>query len=360
MTGVSGSHRLGLLALVGAALLATGCGSTLSEPVAQNVPDPPLARVLPADYHVNHLWRHNLTGAEVPDAIVTATGPSKGELGFHPMTLLVVSWDALAKRWNTTFDAQKVIAPAYSGSPQTTNNGPGIHSFGPGKKTPLLDPQADVGIDNVAFGSLLGGRDQLVFSATMSYGGSGVPGRLTVVDFPKGDAHIAYDWYGEGLSSFWLITSDQIDATANYWTPADSHCCPSRRYDFAVAGKDGHLTEIRDERPYLGALVRETDENLGPFGPLKVIELPDDSPAMGVLEVGDAILDVTNANTQAGPDDFPASSIFGKLTTFDAGDTAKLLVSRRDAQVIVPVRLGSLKDADSMTLPEGDDSVSAL
>jgi hypothetical protein len=355
-----------------AAVVATGCSGTRTVTVtapatttrsALKVPPAPVARGVPDGYRAKQVWHTNLAGSEVPEVVVSSVGPPVGSLGFHSADLRVLEWDALPHRWSVAFDAQKVKPPNTYGEPGRSNSGPGYYpdALAAQEQKPLLDPNADVRLGPVRFGTLLdGSRLQLVFSAAFSYGGSGVPTVLAVVDF-KGDlANLAYVWSGEGLGN-WKIANRSLRARANYWTPADSHCCPLRTYGFTVASRNGYLAETRDDRPWLGLTVRELNGPGGLAGPLQVTELAGGSPARGHLRAGDVLLDVLNGPSppkQADPT--ASSSFFNKLNRLDAGDVAKLSVQRGGSRIEVSVPLGSMKDAYGQPLPTNDYTIEAL
>jgi hypothetical protein len=336
--------------LLGILLLLPGCGGESGSESAAAVPPPPIARLLPPDYRAQEVLKANLTGGPVPETIVTSVGPPSGQLGFHPATLQVLSWDSLAKRWTVIFDAQKVIAPDPYG-PLTSNGGPGVYPGAGQDPRPILDPEADVTLELVEPAPLLkGARDQLVFSATLSYGGSGLPQVLVVADFEDAEARVLYAWSGEHLDV--ELQGNRIVARSSYWTRADAHCCPSRGYRFVVGSSGDTVTVLEDQRPYLGVLVREQGKYFGE-GPLEVLEVAQGSPAADKLRAGDVLLDVANASP-------PGAPFYRKLSTFDEGESARLVIRRDGARMTVPVKLGSLKDAQTMALPEDEDRVEAL
>jgi len=191
-----------------------------------------------------------------------------------------------------------------------------------------------------------------VFSASFVAGGSGFAGRLVVVDFKGGVADVLYSWYGEGGLT-WSMRGNRIVGRANYWAPGDAHCCPIRTYRFAVGYTDGGVSEIADQRPWLGVIVREPGPYGDPTAPLKVIQLANRSAATGALRVGDVIADVLNAPHQT-------RGIFDKLSLLNAGDTARLLINRGGRRVTVTVRLSSLMRALGQFIPEKDYAIEAL
>jgi hypothetical protein len=203
---------------------------------------------------------------------------------------------------------------------------------------------------------LKGDRDQLVFSAVSTYGGSGTPTTLVVADFEDAKAKVVYAWHGENLVV--ELEGNRLLGTSSYWTRADSHCCPSRDYRFVVGPSGGSLTVLEDQRPYLGVLVREGE--WPGEGPLEILEVADGSPASGRLQVGDILLDVANVPRPRKPYVYGDEPLFNKISAFDAGEKAQLVIRRHGAELTVPVELGSLKDAKTMFIPEGEDSVDAL
>jgi hypothetical protein len=225
------------MAILGLLLLLTGCGSHNDNgPSADDVPPPPIEKLLPPDYRVDAVLKANLTDGAVPETVVTSVGPPVGDIGLQPATIQVLSWDG--KRWTVLFDAQKVPAPDTYGNPRKSDGGPGALSGLDQDPVPMLDPEANVGFDLVDSAQMLkGDREQLVFSAVSTYGGSGTPTTLVVADFEDGKAKVVYAWHGENLVV--AREGNRLYATSSYWTSGDSHCCPSRDYRFVVGPSGG-------------------------------------------------------------------------------------------------------------------------
>jgi hypothetical protein len=330
------------------------------------VPRPPYARVVPPGYRAQRVWRASLTGGAVPEAIISSVGPLTGSLGFHPADLQVLSWDVIARRWTVLFDAEKVIDSAFYSSPQTSNNSPEPFSAaGANVTTPLLDPKANVTLGAIRFAHLLPGKGtQLVFSEFSNYGGSGVPGELVVVDFRGGVANLAYEWSGDGGVSRFRVEGNRIVATATeFWTSSDPHCCAARSYQFAIGrqGKTNYLTELSDQRPWLGVYLEPLTSS-DPNSPVRVLGVVAGSPAASVLKPGDILLSLKNApKTRNTATNLLGPVIYDQIVTLDAGQTADFLVGRNGAQIALTVKLGSLRDASVMNaVPPNSYAVSTL
>src|SRR2546425_4222543 len=99
----------------------TGHNNRKSVSKKLEVPKPNFARILPADYRAKRIWYRSLSGASVPEVIVSSIGPPTGTLGFHSADLQVLTWDAIAKRWVISFDAGKIPPPETFG-PSSSNS----------------------------------------------------------------------------------------------------------------------------------------------------------------------------------------------------------------------------------------------
>jgi hypothetical protein len=294
----------------------------------------------------------------VQDVVVTSTGPPTGLLSAHHDDLQVLSWDPIARRWAAVFDAQKVDGNVFPPGPHESNNNPGYPYGFSGTRSAILDAKADaqVSVDQVRFLPLLGTkRDQLVFSATYVAAG-GMRGILAIVDVEGGVANVLYTWSGHSGLGNWRVAGDAIHASANYFAPDDAECCPVRTYQFVLSARGGSITEVADDRPFLGAIVRRTTRGLA------VVDVARSTPAAGRIRPGDVILDIENA-PPAGPNASPVSrSIYNKLARFRAGQTASFLVSRGGIRVVESIKLASLSApaAEAIMTPTNDGSHYAL
>ncbi len=326
------------------------------------VPVPLLSRLVPHGYRIVDVYRANLGGKVVPDVVVSSVGPPRGPLSTQHADLQVVSWEQKMRRWAVVFDAQKTIDwPVSVLGPEGSNSGAGDpYGVSPSSlRGPILDPNtsAEVSVDRVRFARLLGtSRDQLVFSATNVAAG-GMQGILVVVRVLTDTAKVIFAWEGEGGLGPWRIARDIIEASAHYFTPIDSLCCPVRTYAFAVAERGGLVKEISDDRPFLGVVVR------GIATDLAVIRVVPATPAAGHLRVGDILLDVENAPPPASGAPPPSNtSIYDQLGRLRARAKARLLVDRKGSRITVTVTLGSLDSAaaESLRTPTTNGSTNGL
>jgi hypothetical protein len=356
-----------VLATAGAALIAVGLrGASAARSLDQraySVPSPSVATLVPPGYRILKTYRANLSGGAVPDVIVTsATRSNKSPRGAD---LQVISWDAGAGRWKLSFDGRTArwMTNAMPG-PGDSNSGPG-YPYGstfPGKPGPLLGtlPQLEVSVDKVAFAAIFGrDRNQLVFSGTYVAGG-GMQGILAVVDVHNGAGKIVYVWEGDTGLGPWRISHNVIRAEANYMAPYDAECCPVRTYHFSLGAHAGRIVEMQDDRPFLGVVLRNT-----PSGYPSVGLTAPHSPAAGRLRVGDVILKVENAPSVRPLPGLRRAfeySIFDSISSFHAGQTARLLIQRGAKRLTLSVKLGSLKDAAAAAIrtPTTDGSMNAL
>jgi len=354
-------------------LALAGCGdsaktkssaSQTTSPLPTSVPPPNLARIVPVNYRVKEIRYAKLLGQSVPEAVVSSKGPAVGDLGLHPAELQVVSWDALAKRWNVIYDAQK--DKEYQEQYGTTTSNEYVTSPPdlPAASKPILDPTADGDVNQIAF-VRFGSKKKidLVFTTTQSYGGSGVPGNLVVIDFQSGEASLRYLWFGDGGAGFKVVGSganQTLAASSQFWTQVDAHCCPVREYRFVVGEDADHsITSLRDDRPWLGLFVRAQQE-MTSDSPLEVLNVVDGSPAASLFQKGDVITEIVNAKVSK-DQGLLGSALVDQLALEKAGSTASFRVERGGVTKTVTVKLGSYVDPSAQNAsPPNDLSVMAI
>jgi len=329
------SHRfqaLGALALVA---LTMGLGSASGH---SGIPLPTFAKIVPRGYHAAAVYRADLTADQVPDIVLTSQNDP--DALFPHSDIQVLSWDAKNKRWHLVFDAQKTEAELSSKAPTQSNKGAGYA----GTVTPtttLLTYNAYIGetINQVKFAPLLtSDGNQLEFS--VAYLSLSAQGSLVVVDLHAAKPKVLYTWTGAGLTS-WSITGRRIHASGDYFVTYDATCCPARTYAFQVGAQGDRITEVSDDRPFLGVIVQPT-----PAGQLRVIKVEPGTPAAGSLRAGDVLVGIAGSKTHAG-------TLFDRIAFFHAGQIAQLEVRRGKTRVTERIRLGSLDAAaaGSITTP---------
>jgi hypothetical protein len=366
-------RRAAVLAVLTVLLVSiAGCGggsskaktSSTGSSLPASVPKPNLARIVPANYVVKKIRYGRLTGQAVPEAVVISTGPSVGELGFHPAELQVVSWDSIAERWNVIFDAQKdkeyqqqfgtIVSNQYISSPPDLSTG----------ATAILDRTADGDVNQISFVHFGNEKNaDLVFTTTQSYGGSGSPGSLVVVGFQGGESAVRYLWFGDGGVGFRVVgtgSNQTLAASAQFWTPVDAHCCPIRTYSFVVGGGgEQGITSIRDDRPWLGLFVKAERENES-GSPVRVVGVVPGSPAATLFREGDVITALVGAKVSENQG-LLGPALVDQIALLKAGTTASFRVRRDSVTTTVTVKLGSYVDSSAQSAsPPNDFSVYAI
>ena len=111
-----------MLVLTCPAICGVGCGGTAAPSLTSGVNAlvttsdsiavfvaPDYQAILPTDYRVKETVDSSLFGSGSREQVVVSESPVLEE-GYSGDNVQVVSWDAVAKRWNVIFDAQKVKA----------------------------------------------------------------------------------------------------------------------------------------------------------------------------------------------------------------------------------------------------------
>jgi PDZ domain len=361
------------VALAVVSISLAGCGgssekkgttSATSTSLPSSVPKPNLARIVPANYVVQKIRYAKLSSQSVPDAVVVSKGPAVGDLGFHPAELQVVSWDGIAERWNIIYDAQKDKEFQEQFGTSTSNEYITSPPDSPAASSPILDPAADGDVNQIAFVRFESGKStDLVFTTTQSYGGSGVPGNLVVLGFDSGEASLRYLWFGDGGAGFKVVGSganQTLAASSQFWTPVDAHCCPVRAYSFVVGEDAEHtITSLRDDRPWLGLLVKAQQENVSD-SPLEVVDVVDGSPAAALFRKGDVITEIIGA-TVSKNQGLLGSALVDQLALEKAGSAASFRVQRGSGAITLTVDLGSYVDPSAQSAsPPSDLSIMAI
>ena len=363
------------LALVFLTVALAGCGgssskakpatsATSSTSVPSSVPKPNLAKIVPANYVVQKIQYAKLSNQKTPDVVIVSKGPATGDMNFHPAELQVVSWDAIAERWNVIYDAQKDKEYQVQYGTSSSNEYITAPPDSLADNTPILDRTAEGDVNKVAFvrfGS--GNKLDLVFSATQTYGGSGSPGNIVVIGFDGGVASLRYIWFGDGGADFTVVGSgatQTLAAAAQFWTPVDAHCCPIRSYSFVIGeGAERGITSLRDDRPWLGLFVKAQQESES-SSPLEVVDVVDGSPAASLFQVGDVITEIVGAKVSKDQGSL-GSALVDQLALEKAGSSVTFRIERGGATKTVTGELGSYVDSSAQSAePPNDFSIMAI
>lgn len=151
-----------------------------------------------------------------------------------------------------------------------------------------------------------------------------------------------------------------LAASAEFWTPADAHCCPIRSYSFVVgAGGEQGITSIRDDRPWLGLFVKAEQES-DSSSPVRVVGVVPGSPAAALFRVGDVITELVGANASSDQGSL-GPALIDQIALLKAGTSASFRVLRNSVTTTVTTTTGSLIDPSAQSAsPPADFSVIAI
>jgi predicted metalloprotease with PDZ domain len=133
-------------------------------------------------------------------------------------------------------------------------------------------------------------------------------------------------------------------AVSTEWvTMSDLAGEPIRGYRFVLAPTQGSTGEtyhaISDNRSWLGVYITEPSDN--PTGPASVLAVIPHSPAAGILQPGDILLNVASSTLPA-MREYMASPVIDQLASHYPGDTVQLQIRRDGTVRTVTITLGSL------------------
>jgi hypothetical protein len=310
-----------------AALVLLTAAFPVSDSRAAVAPGPSLASLVPPNYRVLSVQRARLSGQSAPEVVVSSVGPLN-RYRIHPADLQVFSWDAVARRWNVAFDAQKVRYPS----------------------APLIDPRAELRIGQIRFVRFFPtGRRELVFTTSAPAAHGSVKSTLVVVDFRNAEAAVAFFWTGASGVALRVVGGDETQsliAITAYRTVVDPPSRPVRRYRFTIGLQHGALSVLHDDRPWIGLSVAGTDRSrLAPLGTLRshlrVLAVVPHSPAAAVFRAGDEILGLTPARAPW-KNDLRGPALIDQIAEQHPGDRVVFTVHRGTDYLRLRLRVGSL------------------
>lgn len=270
---------MALSATLVAGVLAGVGGGAISG--ATSVPSPKLAKFIPSDYRVTKVTDLNLDGSRVPQEAVTAVGPVNSS-GFATSLVLVLAWDLYVKRWTSVYDTLNQATWQMSSQ---LGRGPGLvggNDAGPAVKA--IHDQPNGRVDLLYWlNSIEGNSSDLVVDVvhfqkqvaiqTLSF--TQAFGHIEQMDQPSKAAI--------GAAVIGDKPHQQVKITLPWLTPDDSQSQGARIYNltFAAQRKDeGSFQQTYDSQSYVGVGLNQSSE-------VKYID--PDSPANGVLHVGDVV-----------------------------------------------------------------------
>ncbi|WP_160097191.1 PDZ domain-containing protein [Rhodococcus sp. T7] len=330
-----------LATIAGIALSMTACSVSASEGLATTAQpsvlsspasEPDYSSVLHPNYRVVTTSALDLGGGPTHDRIVVSAGPGLDAgkpVDGGTQDVQILSYDAIAERWNVTFDAANTMTAAGSLDavpllPQTN------------RLTSVTAKEFRADPDKPAY---------LLITAVDSTANH--PLTLTgIVSLTDGVAQLAYRNNQDMNATVQVDGPDTgpqtLTITSDYFPPWAPACCPLRKYTRTIGarGDAGPITDLSDDRPWLGVWLGQPSDGDGPTGSGVVVATIPGSPASAVLQPGDMILGVNGAAVPAGK---PVHA-FDEIGSHHPGDSVTLRISRHGQDSTVAVTLGSLAD----------------
>jgi len=324
---LSASLVSGILAGVGGVAIAG----------AFSAPSPKLAKFIPADYRVTLVKDMDLDGSRVPDEVVTAIGPVNSSY-LAPSLVLILAWDSYVKRWTSVYDT--LHQPSWQTSTQI-GKGPGLVAGN------------DAGPQIRAIYDQRGGRADLLYWLNSVEGNSSdlIVGvvhfqkqiAIKTLSFSQAFGHIEQmddpSKATIGAAVFGDKPHQKIEITLPWLTPDDSQSQGARMYylTFAAQPKDeGSYLQTHDSQSYVGVGL-STDESSHP----STVEYVDpNSPANGVLQVGDVVEDVLGSTLPAKDTTYLLGpKVIEQVALDQPGQVVKLSILRNGQPLIVSLKL---------------------
>jgi len=330
-----------LATIVGLGLSMTACSgsasdgsATTAQPSALSSPpsEPDYSSVLHPNYRVVTTSELDLGGGPTPDRIIVSSGPGLDAgkpVDGGTQDVQILSYDAIAERWNVTFDAANTMTAA-----------------GSVDAVPLL-PQTNR-VTSVTVKGIRADPDKPAYllitgvDTTANH-----PLTLTgIVSLTAGVAQVAYRNNQDMNATVQVDGPDTgpqtLTVTSDYFPPRAPACCPLRKYTRTVGarGDAGPIIDLSDDRPWLGVWLGQPSDGDGPTGSGVVVATIPGSPASAVLQPGDLILGVKDAAVPAGKPIYA----FDEIGSHHPGDSVTLRISRHGQDSTVAVTLGSMAD----------------
>jgi hypothetical protein len=332
-----------------AALAATSCTTPHRRSAAPrpqtNAPPPTIAEFLPADYRVVKTMSADLDRAAEPEVVVTAVGSADASLA--PSTVLVLAWDAIARRWTAVFDASK--QPTYSSELMTGEAGPGlVPQSGNPPQVAVVHDQAN------------NTNDLLYWLQAAA--GNGIELKIGMVHFTNQIASLAWSFNNDeahtplsGQATVVVIgkaPNEQVKVTLPWITQVDSRSDAARLYSFVVAPDPTECCDqyrvVSDDRPLVGVgLVTGPNGTQG-----QVAYIAPHSAAASILREGDVIDGIHGMPPPADAVGLTGPIVIEEIAQHHPGDEVTLDIERDGERRAVTLKLGQ------WNLPIGQSSYS--
>jgi hypothetical protein len=297
-------------------LLATGFAAWVIVQAPGTVPTPDPQTLIPTGYTVQHVSQWHGDGGGTPEVVIASTGPKSRTAS--PADLQVFQWiwgrTPGLGRWQPVFDAARWIPD-------------GI----PDGSSPALPANGDDSVNAIFPAKLdVTPGDQLVFETSFTYGANSFT-HVGVLGYLGGRASIL-DWrsYTSDLPEIEPVgepSHQRLKINAHWRTPVDSLCCPLRPYEVQLRYNGTFAFVYSDDRPYLGVRLADTANG--------VVRVDPRSPANGVLQVGDMLVDVDGQPN-------PRGGIVDAIGSHRAGDQVVIHFERRGQFQAATIKLDSL------------------
>jgi hypothetical protein len=310
---------------------------------APKAPAPDLARLVPASQRVLHVRHLDINPGEVPLVAVTTTTGTPAPIGVKASEdLLLLAWDAYAKRWTIVYNATRDPVDMVSQPDADTSSFDATDLPSP---SPLIPD--GLGVDSISIKPLKnqpGGGADLLVTATAEYAFGPSPD-IAIIHYSANVARVVWAFFARGGGA--AITGppghQKVAVTSIWATASDPQCCPARSYRFVLArstepevGETYRVTA--DDRPWLGAIVTEQPPQ-SPDSIAVVRTVIPGSPADGILQPGDAVIKVSGSAAEghgAGP------AIFDQFAAYKPGQAIRLIIDRDGQFRTVTITPGSL------------------
>jgi hypothetical protein len=317
----------------------------LSSVAPRSAPPPPapvaaaVTQFLPGTYRVTSTTSVDLDGSGTPQVVVTAVGSVQdgGSSGLAPSTVLLLAWDQVASRWTEAFDASR--EQSYQANSQQ-GAGPGLVDLGAaGPQVAAVHDQPNGGADLLYWVDSVGGNSgNLIVGivhfagdiATLTYNEGGDEGHVSSFDVPTSTS--------AGVTVIGSSPHQMVQITLPWITAADSRSQAARMYSrtLAPAADYDSYQVVADDRPYVGVAISP----LTGGSQARVESVDPNSPASGVLQVGDILTGV--ADTALGVN--ITSSLIGppvidEVAILHPGIAVTLQISRNGQPSHVTLRL---------------------